>query len=292
MTKRRIQQFYDHFDGNVYVSFSGGKDSTVLLDIVRQVAPEVKAVFSDTGLEYPDIRDFVKTVDNVVWVKPRKNFKQVIQEYGYPVISKTVSQLIYDFRAGKDYAKKTINGLNSDGERSFFREDRYLRWEYLINAPFKMSDKCCEFIKEEPLDQYEKQTGEKPIMGLLAEESRRRTDSWRRTGCNAYEGRQKSIPMAFWKNQDVLQYLKETGIPYCKLYGDIVTDPKTGKLTTTGHKRTGCMFCGYGAHLEKRPNRYEMLKKEYPKLYEYIMKPIDQHGLGFDEVLSWLGIPH
>lgn len=68
----------------MYVSFSGGKDSTVLLDLVRSEYPNVKAVFVDTGLEYPEIRSFVKTFDNVEILKPKKNFKQVIQEYGYP----------------------------------------------------------------------------------------------------------------------------------------------------------------------------------------------------------------
>ena len=214
MTKRRIQQFYDHLDGKCFVSFSGGKDSTVLLDIARSIYPDIPAVFSDTGLEYPAIRDFVKTKENITWVKPKKNFKQVIEEYGYPVISKDVSALVYNARLGKEYAKTTLNGYYLDGTVSAYKRDRYSRWEHLVNAPFKMSDRCCIFIKEEPLNEYEKRTGNKPIMGMLAEESKRRTDSWRRTGCNAFEGKIKSIPLAFWRNEDILQYIKETGIPY------------------------------------------------------------------------------
>ena len=92
MTKQRIRGWYEHWDGNVYVSFSGGKDSTVLLDIVRQMYPDVPAVFVDTGLEYPEIREFVKTFDNVTWLKPKMNFRQVIEKYGYPFISKEVSE--------------------------------------------------------------------------------------------------------------------------------------------------------------------------------------------------------
>lgn len=96
MTIQRINAWYDYWDGNVYVSFSGGKDSTVLLDIVRNRCfhKDVPAVFVDTGLEYPEIREFVKTFDNVVWLKPKKNFKQVIEEYGYPFISKEVSDRV------------------------------------------------------------------------------------------------------------------------------------------------------------------------------------------------------
>lgn len=99
MTENRIRGWIDEYgkDG-VYVSFSGGKDSTVLLDIVRKHYPGVLAVFVDTGLEYPEIRDFVKTFDNVEWLKPKKTFRQVIEEYGYPFISKEVSDKVYGAR--------------------------------------------------------------------------------------------------------------------------------------------------------------------------------------------------
>ena len=94
-TKLRIKEWVDTFglDG-VYVSFSGGKDSTVLLTIARELYPDIKAVFVDTGLEYPEIRDFVKTWDNVEWLKPKMTFKQVINKYGYPFISKEVSERV------------------------------------------------------------------------------------------------------------------------------------------------------------------------------------------------------
>ena len=103
-TKRRIKEWYDYWDGQVYVSFSGGKDSTVLLDLVRNVCgyTDVPAVFVDTGLEYPEIRRFVKEVNNVEWLKPKKNFKQVIKDYGYPFISKEVSNAV---EGAKKYLK-------------------------------------------------------------------------------------------------------------------------------------------------------------------------------------------
>ena len=82
MTERRIAEWYEQHDGKVHVAFSGGVDSTVLLHIARSLYPDVTAVFSDTGLEYPEIRDFVKTFDNVVWVKPKKTFKEVVDTYG------------------------------------------------------------------------------------------------------------------------------------------------------------------------------------------------------------------
>ena len=89
MTERRIAEWIERFgEDGVYVSFSGGKDSTVLLHMVRRLYPNVPAVFVDTGLEYPEIRGFVKTFDNIVWLRPKMNFKQVIEKYGYPFFFK------------------------------------------------------------------------------------------------------------------------------------------------------------------------------------------------------------
>lgn len=97
MTKRRIQEWVDEYgEDGVYVSFSGGKDSTVLLDIARSMYPDMKAVFVDTGLEYPEIREFVKTFDNVDILKPKITFKEVIEKYGYPLFSKEISECIAD----------------------------------------------------------------------------------------------------------------------------------------------------------------------------------------------------
>lgn len=116
MTKYRIRQWVEYYgEDGVYVSFSGGKDSTVLLDLVRQMYSNVTAVFVDTGLEYPEIREFVKTFSNVVWLKPKKNFKQVITEYGYPFISKEVSDKV-------DGARKYMQALNDAQSRESKRE--------------------------------------------------------------------------------------------------------------------------------------------------------------------------
>ena len=80
MTKARIREWVNYWglDG-VYISFSGGKDSTVLLHIARSIYPDIKAMFVDTGLEYPEIREFVKTFDNVDIIRPKMNFKKVIK---------------------------------------------------------------------------------------------------------------------------------------------------------------------------------------------------------------------
>lgn len=109
MTENRIREWVSEFgvDG-VYISFSGGKDSTVLLHIARRIYPDMKAVFVDTGLEYPEIRQFVKKFDNVDWIRPQMTFKQVIEKYGYPFISKEVSECVQG-------ARKYLSELIADG---------------------------------------------------------------------------------------------------------------------------------------------------------------------------------
>ena len=116
ITQTRIIEWYQHYQGNVCIAFSGGKDSTVLLHIARQIYPDIKAVFSNTGLEYPEIREFVSTFDNVDIVTPSMNFGQVISEYGYPLIGKEVAEAIH-------YARR-INSQTVQVERERERENR------------------------------------------------------------------------------------------------------------------------------------------------------------------------
>lgn len=107
----RIIEWYENWGGQVYVSFSGGKDSTVLLDLVRRIYPDVPAVYSDTGLEYPELRTFVKEQNNVEIIKPEKSFREIVKNYGYPLISKEVAEAIY-------YARRLGGGQDSNSQTS------------------------------------------------------------------------------------------------------------------------------------------------------------------------------
>lgn len=297
VTQTRIIEWYIKNNGQVYVSFSGGKDSTVLLDLVRRIHPAVPAVFVDTGLEYPEIRDFVKTVNNVTWLKPEMNFRKVIETYGYPIISKEVSKRISEYhnaeRKGKlekSLAYQELNGIRKSptGKSSYNKE----KYKFLLDADFQISHKCCDIMKKKSTKKYEKETGLTPITAVMACESENRKTAWLKTGCNTYDSaRPISQPMSFWTEQDVLEYINRFGLPYAKIYGDIVKDEK-GKYHTTGAQRTGCMFCMFGAHLEKEPNRFQQMKATHPKQYEFCMKPLSEGGLGLAEVLDYIGVKH
>ncbi len=294
-TELRIKEWYEHWEGQVYVSFSGGKDSTVLLDIARKLYPDIEAVFIDTGLEYPEIRDFVKTFDNVTWLKPKLTFKQVIEKYGYPVISKEVSQQIYEIRNTKS-DKLRNKRLNGD-ENSRYGMLPY-KYRYLLDAPFKISNACCRVMKKPPVKKYERESGNKAIIGMLAEESFLRRSSWLKHGCNAFNvNRPTSNPLGFWTGQDILNYIVENNLEIAECYGAIIkesplqrlfyTNETKDILTTSKCKRTGCMFCMFGVHLEKEPNRFQMMKETHPKQYDYCI-----NKLGLNKILDFIGVKY
>jgi len=293
-TKDNIREFVHEFGvDDVYVSFSGGKDSTVLLDIARKMYPEIEAVFVNTGLEYPEIQKFVKTFDNVRVVYPKKTFRQVISEYGYPVISKEISRTLYSASNGALWAIKKMTGKNmqSNGEKSIFN---YVKYEPLMHVDFKIANRCCDIMKKSPLKKIKKM----PIIATMAEESVLRLQKWLEKGCNSFDGVIASKPMSFWTQQDVLRYIKINNLPIASVYGDIVEkDGQTSlfdtELCTTGCNRTGCIYCGFGAHLEKGEGRFQRLKRTHPRLWEYCIE-----GGGYDTDGLWkpndkgLGLRH
>ena len=166
-TKMRIREWYEHYNGEVYVSFSGGKDSTVLLHIVRSMYPDVEAVFSNTGLEYPEIIDFVKTFDNVTIIKPEKTFKRVIEEKGYPVVSKSVSNCVRLAKKNIADGKETLRVRQIKGleKGSIYNKGK---WQFLLDAPFKISEECCNELKKKPMKKFNKKSGKVPFIATMA----------------------------------------------------------------------------------------------------------------------------
>lgn len=332
MTQQRIRGWYDHWNGQVYTSISGGKDSTVLKHIIDGMYDDVPSVFVNTGLEYPEIQKFVKDMKAGKWdcfntdieiFRPEMRFDEVMKKYGYPVISKDVSTKLESAR--RNPSGKTMQRFVKGSDYHKKYGDTWIldQHSYLLDAPFNISSKCCNEMKKKPAKQYEKQTGRKPFIGTMASESKLRLQKWLQYGCNAFEkGRPSSQPLSFWTEQDVLHYIKKYSVPYCSVYGDIVVDD-TGneeaiegqvniidylecwtdqdKLRTTGCDRTGCVYCAFGCQLEGEPNRFQRLKQTHPRQWEYCIgggEMVDgkwqpsKEGLGLGKVLDYIGVKY
>lgn len=322
MTRLRIKAWIDEFgEDGVYVSFSGGKDSTVLLDIVRKDYPSIEAVFVNTGLEYPSVRRFALSKENVTELRPTMNFRDVIVKYGYPIIGKLVSGLVGESRSliqkGKQNESnryKRLSGEYKDknGEKSQFCCENYM---YLLNAPFNISDRCCYVMKKTPAHKYENARNSKPIVATMADESRNRLTEWSKHGCNAFDIKKpQSRPMSFWTENDVLTYIHTYNLTIADAYGQVVVkndgidgqinihdylgDYRNCQYETTGCKRTGCIFCGFGIAQDKQ--RFVRLSEQEPKLCDYVMRGGEfsengmwqpsKDGLGYWFVLEWMNV--
>ena len=272
LSKKRIEQWLDHWDDQCYVAFSGGKDSTVLLDLVWSVNPNIPAVFVDTGLEYPEIREFVKSFGNVVtWLKPKMRFDQVIEKYGYPVVSKDCAQKIHEVRTTKSDKLKNKRLFGDDKGNGKMPE----KWKPLIEAPFKVSHKCCNALKKSPIKAYEVKTKRVALTGTMATESTLRSTEYIRHGCSSFDAKRPQCkPLSFWSDDDIWQYIRENDVPYSSIYD-------------TGVKRTGCMFCMFGVHLEKGENRFQRMYRTHPKQWDYCI-----NKLGCRKVLDFIGVPY
>ena len=205
ITKQRIRECVRaNGISGVYISFSGGKDSTVLLHISREIYPEIKAVFIDTGLEFPEIRQFAGSFTDVKFIYPKKRFDQVISTYGYPLIGKMASHNIGILRRKPDgNIAKNVFSPEKRGPYAM------AKWSPIAEMDFCVSEKCCYYSKKEPANRYSKQTGRIPITAQMACESQLRTSQWIAHGCNAFDcERPISNPMSIWTEQDVLLYIK------------------------------------------------------------------------------------
>ncbi len=335
MTMQRIKGWIDEYgEDAVSVSFSGGKDSTVLMDIIRNKMglKNIPAVFVDVPTQFPELKSFALTWDNVIVLRPKTSFMDVCQKYGFPLVSKEASEDVSQARKwmkknnvssieqleeiplqdiphrlasllGKyevDWGKKKKSG-NFDGNlaKSFLQQEK---WKFLLEADFEVSPMCCNVMKKKPIHEYEKETGRKQITAIMADESRLRLQNWLNHGCNGFDMKSPvSNPMSFWTEQDILRYIKSENLPICSVYGEVVIDYEamgelegqtflfnTGDepLKTTGCKRTGCMLCGFGCHLEKSPNRFEKLKETHPKMYN-LLDICKNNGVTFREAIEW-----
>lgn len=257
----------------VYVSFSGGKDSTVLLDLARRfVDKNIPAVFCNTGNEWPELIRFVRKTENVVFIHPHVSIKQIYEEKGFPLVSKEVSNMIWRLRHQHSEAqrRKFLAPKRTDHDHALAK-----KWRYLVDAPFDCSQVCCDFLKKKPFKEYDKQTNSRGIIATLAEESRLRTLVYlKRGGCNSFNKyKTASYPLSIWTENDIYKYISKYSIKLCHLYYE-------------GFERTGCMACGFGLQYDN--GRLDNLKRLQPRLYDKFMS-YTNNGVTYKEALRYAG---
>lgn len=313
-------QWCDEHEKNYHVSV-GGLDSITLFLFLKSIgidAPgisvshledmSIQRVHRELGIEC--LKPTMKS-DGTYWTKP-----QVIQQFGFPVLSKEIAAKI-ELLANPTEKNKTVRHAIVTGETGeyggFQKNSRmkmsqkwlekfggYANEEEGTNygiPDFKVSSKCCYYLKEKPADDWAKKHNSVPFLGLMASEGGRRAKSLKLNGCN-YFGKStiRSAPFAIFNRQDILQLALDLNVPVPEIYGEIARKPD-GTLCTTKAQRTGCSMCGFGIHLEKRPNRFDLLRERNPKEWEYWMFNccVDEktgEKYGWSRVLDYIGVDY
>ena len=319
--KIRAQEFIRECDVrglNYHVSV-GGLDSITLLMFLRSIHIDVPAI-SVSYLEDQSIQrvhhqlgvECLKSAlksDGTHWSKP-----EIIQTFGFPVLSKEIAAKI-ELLANPSEKNKTVRHAIVTGETGAYggyqknsRMKMSQKWlekfggyandeegtNYQI-PNFKVSSKCCYYLKEKPCDDWAKAHNSVPFLGLMASEGGRRAKSLRINGCNYFGASTiRSAPFAIFNRQDLLQLALDLKVPVPEIYGTIERD-KNGQLRTTGAQRTGCSMCGFGIHLEKRPHRFDQLKERNPREWQYWMyecctDEATGEKYGWARVLDYIGV--
>ena len=324
MSEDRIREFYKEAQArglNCHVSV-GGLDSIVLGHLIRKMgytADQIPFV-SASSLEDASIQKIHKQMGCIV-VKPLKPKVKILQEEGFPVLSKKIANKIntlqYPTEKNKTIRHAIITG--ECGAQGHYATDSKMRLPmyYLMlfggldeegralgyKAPtnFKVSHKCCYYLKEAPCDNWAKEHNSVPFLGLMASEGGQRADALEEHGCN-YFGKTtaRSCPFAFYYHSDVVHLAVDLGVPIPEIYGEVKISEEVNEFgdheySTTGEQRTGCSMCGFGIQLESRPHRFDRLYERNPKEWDFWMNKccVDDDGIkyGWGRVLDYIGIP-
>lgn len=298
---------------NVHISV-GGLDSITLLLFLRDRFPnETITAISRSSLEDKSIQDIHKQL-GVISIPGMKTKTSIIQEYGFPVISKAKAAKIEKLQSPAEKTTFIHAIMTGDmGAQGNFEHSEKIKlndkWLKLFGglygdhrpdlkcqvAPFKVSAQCCYWLKELPADQWAKMHNSVPFLGLMASEGGQREMGLVKNGCNYY-GKEtvRSCPFAVFTRQDLLQLALDLNVPVPQIYGEIVRD-NDGTLRTTRAQRTGCSMCGFGIHMEKRPHRFDRLREDNPKEWEFWMyrcctDPVTGEKFGWGRVLDYIGV--
>lgn len=315
LAKRRAWEFYDKMTGEgkeCHVSV-GGLDSITLLVFLRSIGIDVPAI-SVSILEDKSNQAVHKQL-GVISIKPHMTKSKVLQELGFPVISKAkankISYLLQPNAEKQTFIHAIMTG--DMGEQGGYRhsdriklQDKWIKLfggNYKEMRPdleirdvpcFKVSSKCCYYLKEKPCDDWAKEHNSVPFLGLMASEGGQREMALMKNGCNYYgKSVTRSCPFATFSRQDLLQLAVDLKVPVPEIYGEIKRN-ENGQLYTTRAQRTGCSMCGFGIHMEKRPHRFDRLYEDNPKEWDYWMNRccIDKNGepYGWGRVLDFIGV--
>lgn len=293
---------------NCHVSV-GGLDSITLFLFLRSIGIYVPGI-SVSHLEDRSIQEVhkqlgiervqpLKRADGTVWSKAK-----IIQEFGFPVLSKEIASKI-ELLQNPSEKNKTVRHAIITGETGAYggyqknsRMKLSQKWLEKFGGyenetegvnygvpDFKVSAKCCYYLKEKPCDDWAKQHNSVPYLGLMASEGGRRAKSLKINGCN-YFGKStiRSAPFAIFNRQDILHLALELNVPVPAIYGTIERK-EDGTLYTTKAQRTGCSMCGFGIHMEKRPHRFDLLRERNEKEWKFWM-----YDIGWGHVLDYIGV--
>lgn len=311
---KRAWEFFDECNKrglNCHVSV-GGLDSITLFLFLKKIGIDVPGI----SVSVLEDRSIQKVHDQlgIIKLKPYKSKVEVINEFGFPVISKEVASKIELLQNPSPNNATVRHAIitGETGEYGGYRKDTRMklpqRWLELFGghenenegvnykiAPFKVSAKCCYYLKEKPCDDWAKEHNSVPYLGLMASEGGRREKSLMINGCN-YFGKStiRSAPFAIFYRQDILKLALELDVPVPEIYGEIKKKPN-GMLYTTKAQRTGCSMCGFGIHMENRPHRFDMLRQSNPKEWEFWMyrcctDPETGEKYGWGKVLDYIGV--
>lgn len=320
MAKDRIRDFIKECDCrglNYHVSV-GGLDSIVLAKLIESMGYDVPRV-SASSLEDKSIQEVHREM-GCINVNPLKSKVNILQDEGFPVLSKKIANKI-DTLANPTEKNKTVRHAiitGECGEQGHFATDSKMRLplRYLKlfggldlegaalgygKPDFKVSHKCCYYLKEAPCDNWAKEHNSVPFLGLMASEGGQRADALEENGCN-YFGKTtaRSCPFAFFFHSDVVHLAVDLNVHIPDIYGTVkISETKNEfgdyEYSTTGEQRTGCSMCGFGIQLESRPHRFDRLYERNPKEWEFWMLKCCKHDdgtpYGWGEVLDYIGIP-
>lgn len=316
----RAWEFYNECakrDLDVHVSV-GGLDSITLFLFLKSIGINAPGI-SVSYLEDKSIMKVHKQLgiiglkaatkaDGTPWTK-----SEILQEFGFPVLSKELANKIETLQHPTEKNKASRHAIITGetgaygGYQKNSRMKMSQKWlekfggyeneteNVNYGTPnFKVSSKCCHYLKEKPCDDWAKEHNSAPYLGLMASEGGRRAKTLMINGCN-YFGKStiRSAPFAIFNRQDILQLALDLNVPVPEIYGTIERKDD-GTLYTTKAQRTGCSMCGFGVHLEKRPHRFDLLKEQNPKEWDYWMYKCctDENGkkYGWARVLDYIGV--